>query len=408
VRLDIAGKTTHIRKTSRKVGYMLVGVFKRYGFAAVVTIALALIALVIVGKSASLFSADRAAAAGQAKAGPRGSGGPGGATPVIAVAATEHIFTDGLQALGTAQARESIVLTPKIADTIRAIRFESGDRVRRGQVLVEMSSVEQAADLAEARAANEAAQEELRRYQELFERGFASQARLDAVRAAADAAQARVSAGASRIADRTIRAPFAGVVGLRTASPGQFMRPGDQIGTLDDISEIKLDFDVPETQISHIGAGVEIVATTAAFPDRTFQGQISHVDSRIDPATRTVRVRAMLPNPDEAIRPGMLMTVQVLANPREALAIPEIAILDRADGAFVYRIVSRDGGQAVEEAQIRTGQRSGGMAEVLQGLNGGDLVVTEGVQGIRPGQPVRLGGVAESGAAAPPQLRPRG
>ena len=128
----------------------------------------------------------------------------------MAAAAIMHTFTDGLEALGTAQARESIVLTPKVADTIRALRFDSGDRVRQGQVLVEMSSVEQAADLAEARAANDAAQEELRRYQELYDRGFASQARLDTVRAAADAARARVSAGGSRIADRTIRAPLSG------------------------------------------------------------------------------------------------------------------------------------------------------------------------------------------------------
>jgi membrane fusion protein (multidrug efflux system) len=386
---------------------MLVGVFKRYGFAAVVTVALALMAVVIVGKGAfSLF--ESAAASGQAK-GAKGPGGPGGgAAPVLAVAASQHTFTDGLQALGTAQARESIVLTPKVADTIRAIRFDSGDRVRRGQVLVEMSSVEQAADLAEARAANDAAQQELRRYQELYDRGFASQARLDTVRAGADAAQARLNAGGSRIADRTIRAPFAGVVGLRTASPGQFMRPGDQIGTLDDISEIKLDFDVPETQIARLTQGVQIIATTAAFPDRTFQGVIAHVDSRVDPATRTVRVRAMLPNQDEAIRPGMLMTVQVLANPRDALAIPEIAILDRADGAFVYRVVSQDGGQAVEQVPVRTGQRSAGMAEVLEGLNAGDLVVTEGVQSVRPGQPVQLGGTQPAAQAAPPQLRPRG
>jgi membrane fusion protein, multidrug efflux system len=385
---------------------MLVGVFKRYGFAAVVAVALGLMALFVVGKSVfSVFGGDSsAAAAGQAK----GPGPPGGATLVVAVEAAQHTFTDGIQALGTAQARESIVLTPKVADTIRAIRFESGQRVRLGQVLVEMSSVEQAADLAEARAASDVAQEELRRYQELYDRGFASQARLDTVRAAADAAQARVNAGGSRIADRTIRAPFAGVVGLRTASPGQFMRPGDQIGTLDDVSEIRLDFDVSEAQIAQLHPGVPILAATAAYPEREFQGVIAQVDSRVDPTTRTVRVRAILPNGDEIIRPGMLMTVRVLANPREALAIPEVAILDRADGSSVYRVVSSEGGQAVERVVVRTGQRSGGMAEVLEGLNTGDLVVTEGVQAVRPGQPVRLGGAAVEGAAEVPQLRPRG
>lgn len=382
----------------------MLGLFRRYGFAAVVAAGLGLMTLVVVGKTI-LTGFDQPAGA----APPGQGGGPGGATPVLAVAAGMHTFNDGMMAIGTAQARESIVLTPKVADTIRAIRFESGDRVRRGQVLVEMSSVEQAADLAEARAAHQAAQEELRRYQELYDRGFASQARLDAVQAAADAAQARLNAGGSRIADRTIRAPFAGVVGLRTASPGEYMRPGDQIGTLDDIAEIKLDFDVPETQISRLAQGVEIVARTAAYPDRTFSGRVSHVDSRVDPTTRTVRVRAMLPNADEALRPGMLMTVEVRSNPRNALAIPEIAILDRADGAFVYRVVTADAGAVVELVRVDIGQRADGMAEVLSGLDVGDQVVTEGVQSVRPGQPVRLGGAPaddEGGAAL--RLRSRG
>jgi membrane fusion protein (multidrug efflux system) len=362
--------------------------------------------LVVVGKT--LFSSVAGDEQGSAKAAPagQGRGGGGGAPSVLVAAAGVHTFTDGLQAIGTAQARESIVLTPKVADTIRVLRFESGDRVRRGQVLVEMSSVEQAADLAEARAANQAAQEELRRYQELYNRGFASQARLDAVQAAADAAEARLSAGGSRIADRTIRAPFAGVVGLRTASPGQFVRPGDQIGTLDDVSEIKLDFDVPETQLARLAAGVEIVARTAAYADRTFNGRIANVDSRVDPGTRTVRVRAILPNSDEVLRPGMLMTVEVRSNPRTALAVPEIAILDQVDGAYVYRVAAGEAGQAVELVRIRTGQRSGGMAEVLEGLNIGDQVVTEGLQSVRPGQPVQIGAAREGAAQLPP--RPRG
>ena len=379
----------------------MLGFFRRYSFAAVVAIGLGLMALVIVGKT--ILSSGDASTAGQAAPGP---GGPGGGLLVVAATAEMHVFTDGLQALGTAQARESIVLTPKVADTIRTIRFESGDRVRRGQVLVEMSSVEQAADLAEARASDQAAQEELRRTQELFNRGFASQARLDTVRAAAEAAQARLNAGGSRIADRTIRAPFAGVVGLRTASPGQYVRPGDQIGTLDDVAEIKLDFDVPETQIARVRDGVEIVARTAAYPDRAFAGHISNVDSRIDPNTRTVRVRAMLPNRDEALRPGMLMTVEVRSNPREALAIPEIAIVDRADGAYVYRVAAAEGGSQAELVRIQTGARAGGMAEVLEGLGRGDRVITEGVQSVRPGQPVQIAAPAAAVEDAP--LRPRG
>ncbi|MEQ1490360.1 MAG: efflux RND transporter periplasmic adaptor subunit [Terricaulis sp.] len=363
----------------------MMGLFKRFGFAAVVVAGLALMLVVVVGKAATdaVFGGDGAAASAPAQGGRGGGGGGrgGGATNVVAVATEMHTFTDGLQAIGTAQARESIVLTPKVADTIRRLRFESGDRVRAGQVLVEMSSVEQAADMAEARASNQAAQEDLRRTQELFNRGFASQARLDTVQAAADAAAARLNAGGSRIADRTIRAPFAGIVGLRLASPGQYVRPGDQIGTLDDTSEIKLDFTVTETQIARITQGVELAARTTAYPDRTFTGVIANVDSRIDPATRTVRVRAILPNQEGTLRPGMLMTVEVRSNPREALAIPEIAILDQIDGAYVYKVAA--------------------------GENGAHVVELTRIQSLRPGQPVQLGQAQPAAEGALP-LRPRG
>lgn len=371
----------------------MLALFRRFGFAAVVAGAIGLIVLVVVGKTALDAVGDGSGA------GPGRPGGGPGAALVVAAPVGLQSFSDALQALGTAQARESIVLTPKVADTIRRLRFDSGARVRAGQVLVEMSNVEQAADLEEARAANEAAQQELARYQELFDRGFASQARLDAVRAAADAARARFEAGGSRIADRTIRAPFAGIIGLRTASPGQFVRPGDQIGTLDDITEIRLDFDVPETQIAALELGVAIEARAAALPQRTFAGTIQHIDSRVDAATRTVRVRAMLPNDDEALRPGMLMTVVINANPREGLGVPEAAVLEEAQTSFVYRVAAGAEGQIAERVVIATGRRSGGMVEALSGLSVGDLVVTEGVQAVRPGQPVRLEPPTAAGAA---------
>jgi membrane fusion protein (multidrug efflux system) len=386
---------------------MLAGLFRRYGFAAVVAGAIVLMAAVVVGKIAfdGIAGVMASASSGQG----RGPGGPGGGTvSVNGVTVETHSFSDGVQALGTAQARESIIITPKVSDTIRALRFDSGDRVRAGQVLVEMSNVEQAADLAEARAEHQAAQEELRRFQELYDRGFASQARIDTVRANADAAEARLNAGGSRIADRTIRAPFSGIVGLRTASPGQYVSPGDQIGTLDDISQIKLDFDVPETQIARVRAGVRITARTAAFPDRVFEGAIDHVDTRINPTTRTVRVRALLPNRGEVLRPGMLMTVDVRSNPRETLAVPEIAVLEEAGDSYVFRANEGQNGRTVERVQVQTGQRSDGMAEILSGLAPGDFVITEGVQMVRPGMTVNVN-TADAAANAPPSgLRPRG
>jgi membrane fusion protein (multidrug efflux system) len=182
------------------------------------------------------------------------------------------------------------------------------------------------------------------------------------------------------------------------------VRPGEQIGTLDDTSEIKLDFTVTETQIARVTQGVELVARTSAYPDQTFTGTIASVDSRIDPATRTVRVRAILPNSTGTLRPGMLMTVDVRSNPREALAIPEIAILDQIDGAYVYRVAAREGVQIVDLVRVQIGQRSG-MAEVLEGLNAGDKSSPK-VQSVRPGQPIQIGAAPTAEGALP--LRPRG
>jgi len=380
------------------------GLIRRYGFAAVVTAVLAVMAAVVLIKSVwpdgDAGGAPSMAAAKQGggpPGGKQGGGGPGGDMVAVQVAeVTPTTFTDAIQALGSAQARESIVITPKVQDAIRALRFESGQRVRRGQVLVELSSVEQAADLAEAVAANAAAQEEYRRFQALAERGFAPRARLEATQAAARAAQARVDAGRSRVDDRTIRAPFSGVMGLRLASPGQLVRPGDQIGTLDDLSEIKLDFDVPESQIASLRAGVPIAARTAAFPNEQFTGRIAQVDSRISAETRTMRVRAILPNPRERLRPGMLMTVIVQSNPREALAAPEPAVVDDATGAYVFVVAAGEGGRQIAQRRtVRTGQRTGGLVEIVEGLAAGDRVITEGVTRVRPDAPVR---VAEPGA----------
>lgn len=369
----------------------LIALIRKYSFAAVVAAVVGLMAVVIVVKSV-LPDGEGAAMASAKAPGPAAKGKGGGEAVLVQTAAVQtRTFSDAIQALGTAQARESIVITPKVSDTIRALRFESGQRVQRGQVLVELTSVEQQADLAEAVADNAAAQENLRRFQTLFDRGFAPRAQLDAARASADAAQARVDAGRSRMSDRVMRAPFSGVMGLRLASPGQLVAPGDQIGTLDDLSEIKLDFDVPEAQLARVQPGVPIAARTAAFADASFDGRIAQVDSRVSPQTRTMRVRALLPNPGERLRPGMLMTVEIRSNPRQALAAPEPAVVDDAAGPYVYIAATGDHGLTAQKRLVHIGQRVDGFVEITDGLAEGDQVIVEGVQRVRPDAPVRLG-----------------
>lgn len=384
---------------------------RRFGFAAVVTLIVVLLGAAVAGKA--LFGdgesggpvGAKASSVGPPKGGAKG-GGMGGPDAPIVVAGTvaPHPFYDVVQAIGTAQARESIVVSAKVTDVIRRIRFESGDRVARGQVLVELASVEQSADLEEARASREAARRDYDRFRELGERGFAPVQRVEAARAAFEQAEARVRAGESRMADRTIRAPFDGVMGLRTASPGALVRPGDPIGTLDDVSSIKLDFDIAESQIGQAKIGAAVAARTPASPGREFTGRVEDIDTRLNPQSRTLRVRAVLPNRDGALKPGMLLTVEVRSNPRMALAAPEIAVLERSDGSYLYALEDLDGRPVVKPVLVRTGQRSGGMVEILSGLAEGDRIVVEGVQRARPNQPVRIA----PPAAAPPPAAPPG
>lgn len=371
----------------------MAGFFKRFGFAAIVTLAIASMALVVAGKS--LFGATDGAKgpAASVKAGPPGGGkGKGGGDMPVVIAGTvaPRTLYDTVQAIGTAQARESIVIGAKVTDVIRRIRFDSGDRVARGQVLVELSSTEQFADLEEARASLEAARRDYQRFQELGQRGFAPAQRVEAARAGFEQAEARVRALQARVGDRTIRAPFAGVMGLRTASPGALVRPGDPIGTLDDISEIKLDFDVSESQFGAVRVGSTVAATTPAHPGATFEGRVADIDSRVNTQSRTVRVRAIIPNADGRLKPGMLMSVEARSNPREALGAPEIALMERADGSYLFAIEDRDGQPTAKLVFVRTGARSGGLVEIVSGVASGGRIVVEGVQRVRDGQGVRI------------------
>lgn len=364
--------------------------WRRFGFAAAAIGVLALMGGLVGIKTVSQAVSNAPDPGG----GARGNGG----APLVEVGAVSTAaFADEVQALGTAQAAESVVITAKVTDTIRALRFESGQRVARGQVLVELDSVEQQADLAEARAQEEADEREQARIAELFAQGFATKASLEAAQAAASRSIARVKAGSARINDRTLRAPIAGVLGLRNASVGQLVQPGTPIVTLDDVRQIKLDFDVPEAHLAHMKRGITLHAETAAYPQRVFLGRVDQIDSRVDARTRAVRARAVLDNSDGALLPGMLLTVRLRTNAVQALAVPETAVLERADGALVYRLKQQGDDWLAELVPVRTGRRAGGRVEILSGLAAGDFLITEGVNRAKPGQPVRISGAPAQG-----------
>lgn len=313
--------------------------------------------------------------------------------PVVIVAeAREETFSERIEALGTLRANESVVLTATVTETVNAIHFDDGDRVEAGRVLVELTRGEEQAQLTEARATLEEARRQLRRVESLEALDKASRSLLDERQRQWETARARVAAIESRLADRMIRAPFAGVLGLRDISVGELVTPGDRLVTLDDDTIMKLDFTVPATFLEVLAPDLAIEATSPAWLGETFAGKITAVDSRIDPTTRAVRVRALLPNPRQRLKPGLLMQVQINRPERQALFIPEEALMPQGERQFVLG-VNREDNNKVARHEVGIGARWPGRVEITAGLAPGDAVITHGAQKVRPGQTVVIGAV---------------
>jgi membrane fusion protein (multidrug efflux system) len=317
------------------------------------------------------------------------------ALPVIVSPVVELPFEDRIEALGTVRANESVALTASVTETVSALHFDDGDRVEAGQLLVEMTNAEEHAQLTEARALADEAKRQYRRVQSLATQGTASKSLLDEREREWQTARARLAAIESRLSDRLIKAPFAGVVGLRNISVGALVEPGDVITTLDDDSVMKLDLAVPSVYLPSLVAGLPIAAKTRVFEEREFSGEVRSVDSRIDPVTRSVLVRVLLPNPDRLLKPGLLMQVTLRKNPRLTLVIPEAALMPVGRDQFVLVAVPEGQGHKVERREVKVGARRPGEAEVLQGLGEGELVITHGNMGARPGQAVTVRAVAD-------------
>ena len=316
---------------------------------------------------------------------PRGFGGP---PLVVTGTTTVRSIADIVEAVGTTQANESVTITAKVTDSIRHVRFEDGDFVHEGDVLVELTNEEQTALLQEAEASKQDAQTQYDRLKNLLDQQSIPVSDVDEARARLSGARARYQAIVARLDDRLIRAPFTGLLGFRQVSAGTLITPGTPITTLDDISVIKLDFALPEVYLGAVHAGLGLTAASAAFPGRSFDAAVRTVGSRVNPVTRAVPVRALIDNPDALLRPGMLMTVKLTTASRDALIIPETALLQRGMETFVYTVVD---GQATMST-IELGIRRDGWAEALSGLTAGQQVVTEGVMKVRNGGPVRIAG----------------
>jgi membrane fusion protein (multidrug efflux system) len=313
--------------------------------------------------------------------------GSGSAPGVIVSKAQYRSFPLSAEALGNARANESIDVRAEITAAITDIKFTEGAQVERGATLVELENAEQWADLAAAKAALVESSSQLNRSEELFKTKVVSASQMEQFRAKQEADLAAVKAAQSRLDQTVIRAPFDGRLGLRRVSLGSVVSTDTVITTLDDTSRIKLDFDVPEVFLSNLEPGLTVTARSAAWPDTQFEGVVSTIDTRVDPVSRTIAVRALLPNAEGRLRPGMFLTVSLLKENVQSLMIPEEAIVPERSKQFVF-VVGAD--NIAEIREIRTGRRRPGEDEVIKGLEEGEWVITEGSLKTRDGQVVRV------------------
>lgn len=289
-----------------------------------------------------------------------------------------------IEAVGTARANESVDVTSKSSNIVTAIRFEEGDFVRRGSVLVELDSAEARASLAEAEAALADSESQFKRSRELYAQQALSVSQLDQIEATLKGNRARVNAASARIADTVIRAGFDGRTGFRRVSIGGLVNPGTVITTLDDTSVIKLDFTIPETYFYLLKRGLPVTALSVGLPDERFDGKVTNIDSRIDPATRSVIVRAEIPNRDGQLRPGMFMTVVLHGAVTPTLLIPEAAIVPEQGHTYVFVVE----GNIAARREVKAGRRRPGEVAIVSGLKEGERVVVDGTQNLQDGSRV--------------------
>lgn len=310
-----------------------------------------------------------------------------GETTVMVAIAKKTEIADRIEALGTTYANESVDITANVTDTIITIHFEDGAVVAKGDPIVTLAKDEEEADLANAKTDLKEQERELKRISELVTKKTLPTSELDKRKTLYEKARYEVAAAAARLNDRVIVAPFPGVLGLRRVSVGSLVKPGDLITTLDDIDTIKVDFSVPETFISSIEKRLPIEARSSAHGDTLFKGEVLEMDSRVDPVSRSIVVRAKLPNPDHRLRPGMLMEITLVKNQRKALTIAEEAIVPEQHKHYVFVV---DAKNKISRREVAIGTRKPGIVEITSGLKEGERVVTHGTLKVRDGMTVTI------------------
>ena len=310
---------------------------------------------------------------------------------VTVAAVQSETWRQTLFAVGTIAAEQGIEVTAPLPGTVVDITFESGEQVKRGDVLVKMDIGVDMAQLDGLIAAVELRELQFERAKKLLGDRQISQSDYDAARAARDEAEAEMKAKKAIIARKQVYAPFAGMLGIRMIDLGEYLEPGDPVVPLQMLDPVHVDYALPEHFLSRLSIGQAIEIKVSAYPGEQFLGRITAFDPGIDPNTRNVRIRATIANPDHRLRPGMFAEVWTVEPERkEVLSLPETAVTYSPFGNTVYIVVEKDGAAVVNRQQIHTGEVRNGRVELTSGLALGDRVVAVGQNKLRNGMPVQV------------------
>lgn len=315
------------------------------------------------------------------------SGGSQPATAVVLAPVTIDRIRHTIRAVGTLRANESIMIRPEVAGRIRQIWFEEGQAVEKDQLLLEIDDSELQAELAQAAAQLKVSRLTHERLKQLDLDGkrYVPKQQLDEVAGALQVSHANHSLYVTRLAKTKIRAPFSGITGIRRVSPGDFVGSGLDLVNLEDLGQLKIDFKVPETLLRHLAPGQPIELTTDAYAGDTFRGTVYVIDPQVELTTRSVQLRARVPNPQQRLRPGMFAQVLLTYGQEErALLIPEEAVMPKQDKVYVY--LTKDG--TAQRREIVLGTRIRGFVQVLSGLTEQDTVIRVGHHKLQEGDPI--------------------
>jgi len=297
-----------------------------------------------------------------------------------------------VSAVGTLTAREGIEVSNEVEGVIETIHIESGQPVKKGDLLVSLNDDVEQADLVSFEAQQELAQSLYNRNKDMWKKKSISETDYDNARSNLLVARANVTQTKARIAKKSIRAPFDGMLGIRHVSTGQYLPPGTRLISLQDFAQLYIDFAIPEKHLPDVREGLEVRLRASAYTDRAFAGKVEAVDSKVDETTRNISVRAVLDNKDGLLRPGMYADIDLLLDqPSESVVVPATSIIFSSFGNALFTVEEDESGQTVaRRVQIETGEQRGDLVAVTSGLSGGELVVQAGANKLMNDAPVSI------------------